>query len=277
MFPLNLRISVSGWNLLFLDSQRFVPNADKSEAWNRGAYLVNGPGHCGGCHTPKNSFGADKGDQEFRGGVLDNWTAPDLTANARVGLGGWSVADIAEYLKTGRNFHAGAGGAMADVVTYSTSLLSDADRTAIAVYLKSLPASPSRPRSTAPDAATLTRGAAVCSDACASCHLENGVGQSRLFPPLGRNAVLQQTDASGLEHLILAGTRIAATPTRPSPLSMPSFAWKLTDQEVADVATFVRNSWGNRASPVPAGQVAALRKRLGLDRPRYTDNSGDQN
>jgi mono/diheme cytochrome c family protein len=263
--------------MLFLDSQTFVPEPGKSDAWNRGDYLVNGPGHCGGCHTPKNLFGADKSGEDFHGGVLDNWTAPDLTANTRVGLGGWSEADIAEYLKTGRNNHSGAGGAMADVVMYSTSLMSDADRTAMATYLKSLSASSTsstgRP---APDTAVLARGAAVYLDACASCHLENGVGQPELFPPLGRNAMLQQTEATGLEHLILAGARVAATPMRPTPLSMPAFAWKLSDQEIADVATYVRNSWGNHASPIDVNSVAALRKQLDLEQPRYTDNSGDQ-
>ena len=183
MFPLNFRFFVGIWNLLFLDSQTFVPETDKSDAWNRGAYLVNGPGHCGGCHTPKNLFGADKSGEEFQGGVLDNWTAPDLTANSRIGLGEWTVADIAEYLKTGRNRHSGAGGAMADVVMYSTSLLSDADRTAMATYLKSLPASSASSSGIpASDSGVLARGAAVYSDACASCHLENGVGQPTLFP-----------------------------------------------------------------------------------------------
>lgn len=276
IFPLNFRSLVAGWNLLFLKTQTVAPATDKPEVWNRGAYLVNGPGHCGACHTPKNAFGADKAVQEFRGAVIDNWTAPDLTGDVRTGLGAWSEEDIAEYLKTGRNAHAGAGGAMADVVTYSTSLMSDADRTAIAVYLKSLPAGSSQPAAAPLDAASLKRGSAVYSDACASCHLENGVGQSRLFPPLGHSAAVQQLDATGLEHLILAGTSVAATPTRPSPLSMPAFAWKLTDQEIADVATFVRNSWGNRAPAVNAKDVAALRKQLDLQQPRRTDNSGDQ-
>jgi mono/diheme cytochrome c family protein len=276
IFPLNFRIFVSVWNLLFLRSETFVPETDKSEALNRGAYLVNGPGHCGGCHTPKNWFGADKNDQAFFGGVLDDWTAPDLTANARVGLGGWSAADIVEYLKTGRNGHAGAGGAMADVITYSTSLMNDADLAAIAVYLKSLAASASPPVDTDPNSAVLSRGAAIYSDACSSCHLQDGVGQPRLFPPLGRNAVVQQTDATGIVRLILGGTRMAATPTRPTPLSMPSFAWKLSDREIADVATYVRNSWGNQASQVPVNEVAALRRRLDLQEPRHTDNSGDQ-
>jgi mono/diheme cytochrome c family protein len=275
IFPLNFRFLVNFWNLLFLRSETFAPETDKSEAWNRGAYLVNGPGHCGGCHTPKNWLGADKSGQAFFGGVLDNWTAPDLTANMRAGLGRWSEADIVEYLKTGRNSQAGAGGAMADVVTYSTSLLSDADLAAIAVYLKSLAASASPSTSAGLDGAVLSRGAAIYSDACSSCHLENGVGQSRLFPPLGRNAAVQQTAVTGIVRLILAGTRIATTPTRPSPLSMPSFAWKLSDQEIADVATYVRNSWGNRAAPIPVNEVATLRKRLNLQQPRSTDNSGD--
>jgi mono/diheme cytochrome c family protein len=277
IFPLNFRIFVSLWNLMFLDSQTFVPEANKPAAWNRGAYLVNGPGHCGGCHTPKNLFGADKSGDDFRGGVLDNWMAPDLTANARVGLGGWTEADIAEYLKTGRNSHADAGGTMAEVITYSTSLMSDADRAAMATYLKSLPASSSASAGgTAPDVTVMSRGAAIYSDVCASCHLENGVGQPGLFPPLDHDAMLQQMDATGLDHLILAGTRIATTPTRPTPLSMPSFAWKLSDQEIADVATYLRNSWGNRAPPVDTSSVATLRKRLDLEQPRYTDNSGDQ-
>jgi mono/diheme cytochrome c family protein len=274
-FPLNLRFLVKGWNFLFLKSAVAQAAPGQSAEWNRGDYLVNGLGHCGGCHTPKNLFGADKGSQELHGGALDNWVAPDLTANSRTGLGAWSVEDIAEYLKTGRNARAGAGGAMADVVTYSTSLMSDADRHAMAVYLKSQPAkadeAPARP-----DPAVMARGAAIYSDACTSCHLENGVGQPRFFPPLGHDAMLQQADPTGLEHLILAGSRVAPTPSRPSPLAMPSFAWKLTDQQIADVSTFIRNSWGNQAAAVSATEVAEVRKRLSLQTLRYTVNSGDQ-
>ena len=142
-FPLNFRSMVKGWNHLYLNSQDFQADPGQSAEWNRGAYLVNGLGHCGGCHTPKNAFGADKSKLELYGATLDNWVAPDLTGNDRTGLGSWSIDDIAEYLHTGRNRHAGAGGAMADVITYSTSLLSDADRRAMAVYLKSRTASPS--------------------------------------------------------------------------------------------------------------------------------------
>src|SRR5258708_29254507 len=140
-FPLNFRSFVGALNLLLLHGHEFQSDPEQSAEWNRGAYLVNGLGHCGGCHTPKNSFGADKSKQELHGGKLDNWVAPDLTSNTRIGLGDWSVDDIAEFLATGRNAHPAPGGAMADVISYSTSFLSDADLRAIAVYLKSQPAS----------------------------------------------------------------------------------------------------------------------------------------
>jgi mono/diheme cytochrome c family protein len=273
-FPFNIRGSVGAWNLLFLDAHDFQSDPGRSAEWNRGAYLVKGLGHCGACHTPKNSFGADKSKQEFHGGKLDNWVAPDLTGNSRMGLGDWSVDDIVEFLATGRNPRAAAGGAMAEVITYSTSLLNDADRHAIAVYLKSQPASAAITAST-PDSGAMRRGAEIYSDACASCHLENGVGQPRVFPPLGKDAMLQQSDPTGLEHVILGGTRIGMSASRPSPLSMPSFAWKLTDQEIADVSTFIRNSWGNRAAQVSAADVRDLRKKLDLQTVHLTVNSGD--
>jgi mono/diheme cytochrome c family protein len=274
-FPLEFRFTVKGWNLLYLNSHEFKADASQSPEWNRGAYLVNGLGHCGGCHTQKNALGADKSGRNLQGGTLDSWVAPDLTANDRTGLGAWSIDDVTEYLGTGRNAHAGAGGAMADVITYSTSMMSDVDRHAMAVYLKSQAASPSV-ASAPPDPGSMRRGAAIYSDACASCHLENGVGQPRYFPPLGPNAMLQQADPIGLEHLILAGGRVGTGPTRPSPMTMPSFAWKLTDQEVADVSTFIRNSWGNHAAAVPVSDVRAARKQLNLETVHLTANSGDQ-
>jgi mono/diheme cytochrome c family protein len=275
-FPLNFRSAVKGWNLLYFNAHDFKAGTNQSAEWNRGAYLVNGLGHCGACHTPKNALGADKVKLELHGATLDNWVAPDLTANDRTGLGSWSIEDVVEYLRTGRNAHAGAGGAMADVITYSTSLLSEEDRHAMAVYLKGQTASPALSNAQ-PDPGAMHRGAAIYSDVCASCHLENGVGQPGYFPPLGPNAMLQQPDPIGLEHLILAGGRICTSASRPSPLTMPSFAWKLTDQEVADVSTFIRNSWGNQAAAVSASDVRAARKKLNLDVLHLTANSADRN
>ncbi len=273
-FPLNFRFLVKGWNLLFFKPHDFQADPGRSAEWNHGADLVGGLGHCGGCHTPKNFLGAVKSGRVLQGGVVDNWVAPGLTANVGAGLGAWSVDDVTEYLRTGRNARAGAAGSMAEVVSNSTSLMTDQDRHAIAVYLKSQAASPDH-ASGRPGPGAMRRGAAIYSDACASCHLEDGVGQPRFFPPLGHDAMLQQVDPTGLEHLILAGGRVGPTATRPSPLTMPSFAWKLTDSEIADVSTYIRNSWGNRAPPVSAGRVAGMRRTLSLTRLHLTDNSGD--
>jgi len=273
-FPLNFRFLVGGWNLLFFRPQAFQADPGQTAEWNRGAYLVDGLGHCGACHTPLNLFGAAESDHALRGGELDNWVAPDLTGNRHTGLGAWSVDDITEFLRTGRNAHAGAGGSMGEVVSYSTALMSDEDRHAIAVYLKSIAASPDAPTRLV-DPGAMQRGAAIYSDACSACHLENGVGQPGFFPPLGHDAMLQQDDPTGLEHLILAGGRVGSTAVRPSPLTMPSFAWKLTDEETTDVSTYIRNSWGNQAAAVPASKVRDLRRRLGLRTVHYTVNSGD--
>jgi mono/diheme cytochrome c family protein len=272
-FPLNYRWTLGVWNLLYV-GQDFKTDPQHSSEWNRGAYLVNGLGHCGGCHTPKKVTGADKHDRELFGGSVDNWAAPNLTGNAVVGLGSWSIDDVVKYLRSGRNAYASAGEAMADVVKYSTSYLSDADLQAIAVYLKDIQPSATLSPDT-PDQAAMSRGAAVYSDVCTACHLENGVGQSRTFPPLARNAMVQQQDPTGLIHVILGGTQVAATVARPSPLTMPSFAWKLSDQEVADVATYIRHSWGNQAASVPAKDVQKLRRELNLQTSHLTVNSGD--
>jgi mono/diheme cytochrome c family protein len=274
-FPFNIRSLVHGWNLLYFRRGEFVADASKSADWNRGAYLVEGVGHCGACHTPKNQLAGDERDKPLYGGMLDNWVAPDLTGNARTGLGRWALADVVEYLRTGRNKFANAGGSMAEVVTRSTSLLSDADLQAIATYLKDRAASPDVASGT-PDAAVMKRGAAIYSDACTACHMEQGVGQPGFFPPLANNSVSQQADPTGVLHIILAGDRTAATAKRPTALSMPSFAWKLNDQQVADVATYLRNSQGNRASAISVQQVAALRKSLGLETVHLTDNSTDR-
>ncbi len=274
VFPLGFRPLVAGWDMMFFRKAGFQPDPGQSDEWNHGAQIVNGLGHCSACHTARNAFGADKSGVAFHGGLIDDFVAPDITSNPRIGLGSWSIEEIAEYLKTGRNARAAAAGPMADVITYSSALMSDGDRRAIAIYLKSLPASPT-PASAAPDPAAMKRGAAIYSDVCSACHLEGGVGQPRFFPPLGHNAVVQQADPSTVLHLILAGGRVGPGAGRPSPLAMPSFAWKLSDQEAADVATYVRNSWGNQAPAVSASQTRSLRRRLDLEKLRLTVNSGD--
>jgi mono/diheme cytochrome c family protein len=266
-FPLNIRASLIGWDMLFLRSHAFQPQEGQSAEWNRGAYLVQGLGHCGACHTPANLLGAERRHAAFQGGKLGNWLAPDLTEDSRTGLGSWTVDDVVQYLKTGRNAHSNAAGKMAEVVAYSTSQLSDADLHAIATYIKGLPASSRAASAATPSAATMKTGAAIYSDGCSACHRADGSGQPQTFPRLAGSASAQQGDPATVIHLILGGGRTAPTPTRPSTPTMPSFAWKLDDQQIADVATFVRNSWGNHAADVSPQTVADMRKALQLTDP----------
>lgn len=265
-FPLNVRPGLMAWDALEFKPHEFRGDPSQSQEWNRGAYLVEGLEHCGACHTPLTALGAENNRRAFQGGRIENWVAPDLTGNPRTGLGRWSAGDIVEFLRTGRNVHSNAAGLMGEVVSYSTSLLSDSDLRAITTYIKSLKASPTVTPS-APAPAAMRSGEAIYNEYCTACHLTAGKGQPRMFPRLAGSAVAQQQDPTGVIHLILAGGRTGPTPTRPSYQSMPSFAWKLNDQQVADVATYVRNAWGNRAEPVSTRQVSHLRDKLRLAKP----------
>ncbi len=260
-FPLNYRVVMRGWNLLFFRPGTFEKNPQKSEEWNRGAYLVEGAAHCGACHTPKNMFGADRGGQAFGGGLIDGWFAPRLDGAARSGLKSWSVEDIAEYLQSGRNGKSHAGGLMAEVVANSTSKMSDADVRAIAVYLKDLGPGEAEPDVAAPPAAQMADGERIYKGACIACHETDGSGSPRIYPPLPGNANLQATDPSSTLRIILDGAQTLTTPRAPNTGSMPAYARKLTDQEIADVASYIRNAWGNAAPAVTPAEVAKARRQ----------------
>jgi mono/diheme cytochrome c family protein len=259
-FPFNLRFMMRGWNILFFAPQPYADTAGKSAAWNRGAYLVNGAAHCSACHTPKNIFGADKGSA-LTGAVLQGWFAPDLTSDRAAGLGTWSVADITEYLQTGRNAHSLASGPMAEAVENSTSKMNDADLKAIAVYLKDLPAGTGNGGAATGADAQIRAGAVGYDISCAACHGRDGKG-SALFPPLAGNATVRQVRTDSLVRMVLAGAKAASTPKAPTGPGMPSFAWRLNDQQAADILTYVRNNWGNTAPAVSAETVGRIRSAL---------------
>lgn len=263
-FPFNIRASMIAWNLLFLDKGTYEPVSRKSAEWNRGAYLVEGLGHCQACHTPKNKLGAAKSDEAFRGGMIGNWFAPNVTQNQRVGIGAWSAASLREFLRDGRNVHSAATAEMGEMVAYSTSQMTDADLSAVVTYLRDVPASPEQ-RYDAPEQAVMRQGEAIWRDQCTACHRVDGKGVPRYFPPLQGNAALQQRDPTTVFHYILAGASKIATDGAPTRMAMPAFGWKLSDQQVAAVATYTRNSWGNTAAPVSAQQVAEVRSELAKD------------
>jgi mono/diheme cytochrome c family protein len=262
-FPLNIRPLMGIWNALFFKPGEFRPNRAMSAEWNRGAYLVWGPGHCGGCHTPKNLLLADRNGHALQGATLDDWVALDLTEDPRRGLASWTQGDIVEFLRSGRNARTAASGSMQEVIYYSTSRMSDSDLAAIATYLKQLPPRRRVKGFNTPSEEAMRAGEAIYTDSCSGCHDDSGEGQPRYFPPLAGDASVQARDPTTIVRIILAGSRSVPTPAKPSAPAMPAFDWKLDDSEVASVATYVRNAWGNRAPPVASGKVAKLRRRYG--------------
>ncbi|WP_069384993.1 cytochrome c [Halomonas caseinilytica] len=284
-FPFNQRWGITAWNWLFADQETFTPKADRNALTERGRYLVEGLGHCGSCHTPRGiaqqEKALDDGDDAYLAGAeLNGWWVPSLRAGKGgdgQGIEGWDTQAIVDYLKTGRNVHATVGGEMTSVIAHSTSHLTDLDLTSIAQYLKSLPANPAnesvasadeREQATRETAARLTSakhlsdGERLYIDNCAACHFNAGEGADRVFPQLAGNSLINADDLTGLIHTILAGARPPATPTIPAQLPMPGFSWRLSNEEVATLATFVRGAWGNDAEPVTAEQVARVRASI---------------
>ncbi len=270
----NVRWALGVWNMLFLDKGAYEDKSAHDAAWNRGAYLVQGPGHCGACHTPRGLFFQEKGldgtEAAFlEGAPLDNWYSPSLNGDINAGLGRWTEQDIVDFLKNGRNEHGTAFGTMVEVVNNSTAHMSDADLHAIAVYLKSLP--PQKEKGATPykydDSTTqmLTKlkfdepGAVTYYQYCVSCHLYDGKGQGLYQPGLAGNPVVLDQDPSSLVNLTLNGSLRVITSGKPHAYGMPFFRVLRNDQQIADVLTFVRRSWGNNAPAVTPEQVAKIR------------------
>ncbi|WP_017349495.1 c-type cytochrome [Pantoea sp. A4] len=262
-FPYNIRLAMMGWNLLFFKNEGFKPDPSQSAEWNRGAYLVEGPEHCAACHTAKNIIGGDTSDY-LQGSNLGEWHAPDITPNHYTGIGSWSQQQVVDYLKLGSNHVAVASGPMAEAVTNSTQHLTDADLNAIAVYLKSVkPSATQKPTAlTTANSEQMKSGENLYSVNCTACHNSDGKGIPNLAASLANNPGLQAEDPSSIITTVLQGGRGAVTVGNPTSGAMPAFAWKLSDDQVAAVATYLRNSWGNAAPAVTAEEVAKTRKLL---------------
>ena len=263
-FPFNIRLSMTVWNQLNFSPGRFEPDSGRSPEWNRGAYIVEGAGHCGTCHSPKTLLGGDKSRTPLAGATLQGWFAPAITNDKRKGLGTWTKEDLTQYLKTGANQWTLASGPMAEVVDRSTSRMTDDDIRAIATYLKGddPTASDLATSFVAVDDPIMRAGAAIYLDNCAACHKASGIGEARLFPRLAGSALVQSDDPITLTQILLQGTRAVSTADAPTAPAMPAFGWRLNDSQVAAVLTYVRNSWGNAAKPVTASSVANQRTSL---------------
>ena len=287
-WPFSMRSIMAVWNALYLQKGEYVADQDKSASWNRGAYLVQGLGHCGACHTPRGIAGQEKagsekdGRQYLSGATLDNWYASPLTGDPETGLHAWSKNEIVDYLRTGRTARVAALGVMAEVVGKSTQYLTDPDLQAIAEYLKSLPPVDNERQSNTDsigqvsDASATTRalragdtgirGSGVYLDNCNACHRSDGTGATRTFPNLVKNEAVNAGDPITLIRIIVEGTSMPSTDTAPSAIAMPGLGWRLSDEEVTDVLNFIRGSWGNRAAAVSRGEVGRVRQILAVQK-----------
>ena len=269
-WPYGTQGALAVWRTLFFRPGVWQDNSRQTASWNRGGYLVNGAGHCAACHGGRNAWGGSA-SAGFGGGLLPslNWYAPALNRADQAGVSHWPLQDIVALLRDGSSPSGQATGPMAEVVLHSTQHLPPSDLQAMAVYLKSLPAD-TRPAAPArlTDPANLVRaleaGAVLYQDHCAACHGAQGEGGAladgrRVIPPLAGNRTVTQEPPANLVRSIALGGFGAPTAGNPRPFSMPPFAQVLTEGQIADLATYLRRSWGAQAGSVSANEVARWR------------------
>jgi mono/diheme cytochrome c family protein len=266
-FPYNQRELMAGWRALYFKPGVFKPEPNQSKEWNRGAYLVEGLGHCNACHSTRNALGAIAEDDDYSGGLIpvQDWYAPSLTSSRETGLGDWEVKEIAELLRTGVADRSAVFGPMAAVVIDSLQELSLADLTAIATYLKAQSEHRTPPPllASGPNdeqiAAMMDSGAKIYKDRCSDCHQSKGEGVPRVYPPLADNPAITMRNPINPIRMVLNGGFPPSTEGNRRPYGMPPFYPELSDQQVAAVVTFIRRSWGNDAPATTPAEVARSR------------------
>jgi mono/diheme cytochrome c family protein len=249
-FPYSTQAGLAVWRALYFSPERFEVDGARPADWNRGAYLVQGLGHCSACHSSRNEWGGQTGSLDLSGGVIpmQNWYAPALDAPDEAGLADWSIERIVELMKSGLTNGASVSGPMAEVVQHSTQFLGDDDLRAMATYLKSLPQRPASARraETSPPA----QGAKLYEQHCAQCHGESGQGVSRAYPALAGNRAVMLDPPANVVRMVQLGGFPPATEGNPRPFGMPPFMTVLSDAEIAAVVTYIRTAWGNTGAPV---------------------------
>lgn len=262
-WPYSTQAALAVWRAIYFSPGVYRANASQTADWNRGAYLVNGLGHCGACHTPRNTLGASQEKLDLDGGMLpmQNWYAPSLKSGLEASVADWTSQDIVALLKTGTSSHGLANGPMAEVVLNSTQFMSANDLMAMSVFLKSLAptaadlrSSPASTEARTGPAGTSTavpgKGAKLYENHCAQCHGNQGDGVRDAYPPLRNNRTVTMANPSNLVQIVLHGGFAPATAGNPRPYGMPPFVLQLSDPDLATLLTYVRSSWGNHAPKI---------------------------
>ena len=261
-FPYGTQAALGVWRALFFRPGALEPAPQRSAEWNRGRYLVEGLAHCAACHSSRNFLGGTRLNAQFAGGLMpdETWYAPSLASPAEAGLQQWAREDAVRLLKDGVSRHGGVSGPMAEVVFTSTQYLTTQDVLAMVDYLASLPvrAAEARPVRRAPSE-VLARGGKIYEQHCAACHGSEGQGVASVYPPLAGNRAVLLEPPHNLVQVIRLGGFFPSTAGNPRPFGMPPFFQVLSDDEIAAVATYVRQSWGNSASAVSTLDVHRVR------------------
>ena len=259
-WPLGTQPALAIWRTLFFEARPFRPRPEQSAEWNRGAYLVQGLGHCAACHSPRNALGATAGVEQLSGGLMPvvNWYAPSLEDDRETGLASTPVADIVRLLQTGQGRTASVSGPMAEVVQHSLQHLRTEDLQAMAVYLRSRAQRPDTPAA-APArirASVIAHGARVYERHCATCHADQGQGVPGIYPALAGNRAVLLADPTNLVQTVLSGGYGPATAGHPRPFGMPPFVLELGDADIAAVLTHLRHTL--QPAELQRGEVTPL-------------------
>ncbi len=267
-FPFNVRPGIAAWQALYFRPGRYVPDATQSAAWNRGAYLVQGLGHCGACHTPKNFAMADNTDKALQGAATgDHWFAPNIGGGRFSGIRDWSVDQVVAYLRTGHNDkNVAAVGPMLQTIAKGTSDLTGDDLQSIALYLKNQtttqPAQDSPPAVLSAD--RRASGQSIYARNCATCHGDTGRGIDGVAPALAGNSAVTSSGPDTVVHSVLSGFAPSGRWG-----AMPSFAETLDTQQIADVSNYIRVAWGGQGSAsVTTSAVNRMRDSVDIGDPR---------
>ena len=259
-FPYNSQLALAGWRLFFFRPGVYEAAPARHAAWNRGAYLVEGLGHCSACHSSRNAFGASA--PGLQGGMIPvlNWYAPSLSSATEAGVAGWPQQEIVQLLHTGVTPRATVIGPMAEVVANSLQYLSTDDIRAVASYLQALPSIKGEVEAAMkPSSSATTAGHKIYQQHCMECHGSDGLGLAPAYPPLAGNRAVTMAETANVARIILQGGFPPGTAGNPRPYGMPPFAHVLSDEDIANVTTYVRSSWGNRGSEVTAAHINRYR------------------